>query len=659
MRVLLLVNALTVQDPGLPLDRLTPAIIEAYTDRHIADATASLERLLRTRGPRTVENALRPYDDLRSRLNALRIVSLLRQFHPDSVVRAACARAESQLNAFGRGVQLDRRVYAMIAGVDTTRADAETRFYLAELRAAFRRAGVDRDDTARARIAALRAALTGLQQRFEANITQDTTSIAFESASDLAGVPSDWVALQRRGPRGEIVVPSQDLPPVTRQARSGATRARALMALWSGAPANHALLDSLLRTRYALATLLGYRSWADYQLEEYMVGSADSARAFLDALRALSAESVRRELAERRQALAAAGDSGAASRPWLSVSDYGFGARGDAPGGGGGAAAALRPYFPYSRVRDGLFALAHDLMGLEFRSAPDLPVWHPSVEPYRVYDGGRLIAKVYLDVHARPGKTAQGAAAHLFRAGVRDRVITEAAITAGVVRETPGNPGLLGPQAVGTLFHEFGHLVHFLVAVRPWFWTSGLPPEGDFREVPSVLFEQWAHDTTVLRRIAQHYQTGEAMPDSLLARMAATPTQGSLLAQQWRARMSLALHDRPPGSIDSVVRATFSAAQPPGVDVRLPDAEIHPEDTFWHLSGYEASYYTYLWSGVIARDILSRFDHGLLDTTMVRAYRREILEPGGSRSAKASLEAFLGRPFAIDAWARALQSGGP
>ncbi len=109
MQVLLLVTALTLQNDSLPLDRLTPAIIESYTDRHLAEATASLERLLRTRGRRTVENALRPYDDLRSRLNAVRIVRLLRQFHPDSAVRAACAAAESRLNAFGRSVQLDRR----------------------------------------------------------------------------------------------------------------------------------------------------------------------------------------------------------------------------------------------------------------------------------------------------------------------------------------------------------------------------------------------------------------------------------------------------------------------------------------------------------------------------------------------------------------------
>src|SRR5258705_13637107 len=189
MHVLLLVAALSLQSDSLPLDRLPPAIIESYADRQLVDATASLERLLRTRGRRTVENALRPYDDLRSRLNAVRIVRLLREFHPDSAVRAACAAAESRLTAFGRSVQLDRRVYAMISGIDTTRADAETRFYVAELRATSRRAGVDRDDTTRARIAALRAALTGLQQRFVTNILQDTASIAFESTADLSGVP--------------------------------------------------------------------------------------------------------------------------------------------------------------------------------------------------------------------------------------------------------------------------------------------------------------------------------------------------------------------------------------------------------------------------------------------------------------------------------------
>jgi thimet oligopeptidase len=371
-----------------------------------------------------------------------------------------------------------------------------------------------------------------------------------------------------------------------------------------------------------------------------MSGSPDSVRAFLGALQRMATPAARRDFDARRGA-----------RPSLAMSDL---TEAQVRGlGAGGLGPALRPYFPYAQVRDGLFGLARDLLGLEVRPATDSPGWSPTVETYRVYDGGRLIAKVYLDLRASPGRSVQGASTGVLRGGIRGGPPVEAVILGGMVPRA--EPGLMGPQGVVTLFHEFGHLLHVMLSVRPYYWTSGAPPEADFDEVPSTLFEQWARDTAVLHRIARHYQTGAPAPDSLLVRMAAAAPQGSGIALQWRARMSLELHDGSPDRVDSIVRATFAASQPQGVDVRLPDAEIHPEDTFFHLSSYEASYYRYIWSSVISQDILSRFDHGLLDTTMVHAYRRELLDAGGSRPAMASLRAFLGRPFNLDAWARALQ----
>lgn len=642
---------LAAQERVLPLDRLTPALIDSVTDRDITTARAMLERLLRQPGRRTVANTLRPYDDILSKVGAVRFVRVLREAHPDSAVRAACARAEEKVNAFTRQRRLDPRVYAMLRAIDTTPADAEARYYIRDQLTEFRRDGVDRDDSTRARLAALRAAVLRLQQTFEANIQADSTSVTFASDTELAGMPPEWIAERRAGPHGEILVRGDDLMILSRQAASRATRARAMIALFNRAPANGPVLDSLLRVRYAIATLLGYRSWADYQLEGYMAGSPDSVRAFLDALRRVT-DSV-------------APDTGHAGGP-VALSDYtyqrtqGGGPRSRGAGGlGGGAGGALRQYFPYHQVRDGLFALAHEYLRLEFRPAPDLPGWHPTVEAYRVYEDGRLIAIAYLDVHLRPGRTSvQAAATHTIRPGVRGRVLAEVAITAGVVRDVAGDPGLMGPQAVTTLFHEFGHLVHFVIGTRTWSWTSGLPPEGDFREVPSTLFEQWARDTAVLRRIARHYQTGAPAPDSLLARMTVVPPEGAGFALQWRARMSLELHAAAPGNTDSLVRAALAASRPRGVDLRLPDAEIHPVNYFWHLSTYEASYYTYLWSSAIAQDILSRFDHGLLDPAMLARYRREILAAGGSRSAMASVQAFLGRPFTLDAWART-QRGQP
>jgi Zn-dependent oligopeptidase len=643
---LVLSGRVEAQRRELPLDRLTPGLIDSVTDRDIGAARAMLERLLRQRGRRTVENTLRPYDDVLAEAGAARIVRLLRSAHPDSAVRAACARAEAKLNAFTRERRLDPRVYAALRAIDTTPADAETRYYIRDQLAEFRRDGVDRDDSTRARLAALRAALLGLQQTFETNIQADSTALTFASDTELAGMPAQWIAERRAGPHEDIVVRGDDLTALWRQAASPTTRARAMIASFNRAPVNGPVLDSMLRTRATIAALLGYRSWADYQLAGYMAGSPDSVRAFLDAM--------------GRATDSAVPDTGRPSGP-VALSDYSYErTQGGGPRGrggfGGGAGAALRPYFPYHQVRDGLFALAQEYLGLEFRPAPDLHGWHPTVETYRVYQGGRPIAIVYLDVHLRPGRTSvQAAATHGIRSGVRGRTLAEAAITAGVVRDAPGDPGLMAPMGVVTLFHEFGHLVHFVIATRAWSWTSGLPPEGDFREVPSTLFEQWARDITVLRRIARHYQTGAPAPDSLLARMTVVPLEGSGFALQWRARMSLELHAGAPGNTDSIVRAAFAASRPRGVDLRLPEAEIHPENYFWHLSTYEASYYTYLWSSAIAQDILSRFDHGLLDTAMVHKYRREILEPGGSRSAMASVQAFLGRPFNLDAWARAQQ----
>jgi thimet oligopeptidase len=648
---------LSAQEPELRFDRLAPADLEARTDRILASANRSLERVLALRGPRTVANTLRPYDDFRIEVNAARVVSFLRTVHPDSAIRAAAARAEDRLATFNERWRADRRVYEMLAAVDTVGADAEVRFWLRRELDRFRREYVDYDETTRARAAALRQQLNRLEQRWGENLRHDTITVAFDSVA-LTGMSPAWIAARPRGPRGEILVSGDELRTVTSQASSGATRERALV-LSFRPRRNHFLLDTLLRTRHALATLLGARSWAQYQFRDDMVGSPDRVRAFLNDARRLSEPALRRAIESRLgESGGSAGSNGAAgggAPRSIPLHDLLYG--GPAPANSSlRPEAALRPYLPYSRVRDGMLDLARELMGLEFRPAPDLAVWEPTVEPYRVLENGRLIARVYLDVHFRPGKSSRGASAANFRLGVRDRAITEAAIVGGMIRARPGDPELMGPQGVVMLFHEFGHLLHYLVSVRSWFATSGLPDEFDFREVPSILFAEWGRDPAVLRRFARHYQTGEAPPAELLEQARTEGREEGGFMAQWLSRMSLELHDRPPGDIQAVVREAFAETLPPGlpVTVRLPEGDIHPEVSVPHLGSYAAAYYTYLWSAAIAEDLLTRFDKGLLDPVAVRAYRVQILEPGRSRPAMELIEAFLGRPFSLDAWARSL-----
>ena len=213
---------------------------------------------------------------------------------------------------------------------------------------------------------------------------------------------------------------------------------------------------------------------------------------------------------------------------------------------------------------------------------------------------------------------------------------------------------LLGADDVISFFHEFGHLLNMMVAVRSWFGTSGEPAEFDAREVPSIVFEHWARDPAVLKTFGRHFRTGEPIPDSIVRNMRLTGDFNDGLAIHGlvaRSRISLDLHLAPVTSnLDSLVQADLLMHLP----VQPPPYETHHEAGFTHLVGYEAAYSTYPWSAVIAEDLLSRFTSGLLDPETARAYRRTILEPARSAPFARLIQNFLGRPSTLDAWSRTI-----
>lgn len=639
--LLLLPLSAHAQDLDLRLDRPTPSELEPFVQRLLDSATRSLDRILAVQGQRTVENTLRPYDDSRLVVNRGRIVSTLSDLHPDSAIRAAAARAELMIGAYNVARRSDERIYGMLRAVDTSRADAETRFWVRqELRNYELQFG--HDSVVRSRARALRRELIRLGQVWSVNPRYDTMTVIFDAA-ELEGLPDAWLRARRRSD-GKIHVSGDEMRPIMSQAALPATREKAMRA--SLRPRrNHFVLDTMLRRRHELATLLGYRSWADYQLGSTMAGSPEAAREFLNEVRRITEPELRSAIEAHR---ARTGQAGART---VSLSEL-LALEATEAGPLSGVGAAIRPYLPYARVRDGLFDLARELLDLEFRAAPEIPVWHQTVEPYRVFDKGKMIAIVYLDLHWRPGKPAMGAAASTIRAGVRDRTILEGALIGGMVRPMGSEPGLLGPRPMQTMFHEFGHLFHMLLSQRSWFTTSGLPNDFDFREVPSTIFEAWATDSAIVSRFARHYQTGEPAPPALLARLRIPPAAGGIMGQ-FVSRMSLDLHDKPPGDMHELVRQAFRESIPPDLpyDIQYPDGDLHAEVALPHLGTYEAAYYTYLWSDVIAADLLTRFK-GLRDRDAMQAYRREILEPGRSKTAKEMVEAFLGRPVSLEAWTR-------
>lgn len=639
------------RDPPFWTGQPDSAGFAARTARRIAAARRSWDRLLSVKGGRTVANTLVPYDEIVRQTDAAsREAGLIREVHPDLSVRQAAEVASQHVSAFTTELSLSRPVYDALHAIDLRGADRETRFYVQKTLRAFRLAGVDRDDSTRARVKALRDRLVELSQAFERNIRDAVDTVAAAPA-ELVGLPPDFIARHPAGPDGLVRITTQypDVFPVLDYAASDSLRHRLTLAFDNRAwPRNMPVLDSLLETRYRLATLLGFADWADYVTADKMIGSGRHASEFIDRVVEASGPAAAREYAVllRRKQQDVAGATAVnrwERRYWSEVvrrERFGFDAQ------------QARRYFPYDRVEQGILDVAARIFGVSFRRVEGVPVWDPSVHAFEMRQNGRLVGRFYFDMHPRPGKFSH-AATFAVRTGTFTQ-LPEAALVCNLPGGLAGDPGLMDPQDVRTVFHEFGHLLHNLFASRHrWVGISGIRTEWDFVEAPSQMLEEWMRDPATLASFAKDYQTGEPIPAGLVARMNRASDFGKALGvrtQMVYARVSLGLHDRPPGTWtpDSLVLATQARYEP-----FPPMPDTHFEAAFGHLTGYSAIYYTYMWSLVIAKDLFSTFDRSrLLAPGVGKRYRDLVLAPGGSMPAADIVERYLGRPFTFDAWRR-------
>ena len=641
-----------------PLWALAPdaAAIARACAAGLARARAAIGRVRAAAAPRTVANALVPYDEALLELDAVGSqASLLENVHPDAAVRAAAESATRDTAALGTELSLDRGVYDALRAIDLADADPATRHYVDRTLREFRLSGVDRDDEARRRIQALNDEIVAIGQEFSRNIRSDVRRVSAPAAA-LEGLPEDFIARHPPGPDGQVTITTEapDANPVFLYAHSEALRKSLLLAYHNRAhPRNVAVLDQLIARRHALARELGFRSWADCTLANKMAENADRVADFIDRIVATSGARAARDteqlLARKRAADPAATTIAAWESAYLSEqvrkAEYAFDAQ------------SVRPYFPFAAVKQGVLDLAARLFDVTFRRA-ERPVWHPSVECWEMFDGGALAGRFYLDMHPRPDKYSHAAQFDI-RTGVAGGQIPEAVLVCNFPGGTAGDPGLMEHGDVRTLFHEFGHLFHNLFAGRQrWLGIGGIRNELDFVEVPSQLFEEWTWDPAVLATFARHVDTGEVLPADTVRQMKRASDFGKGLAvrrQMVFAGTSLALFDRDPTALDTdaVVREFTTRYQP------FPFVEgTHMQCSFGHLEGYSAGYYAYMWSLVIAKDVLSGFDAGhMLDPAPARRYRRLVLEPGASKPANEIVEGFLGRPFGFAAYEAWLNEG--
>lgn len=590
---------------------------------------------------------LNAYDEAMSALNAsANRSSLGREILPAAAMRDAARECEQRVDALNVEISQDRALYDALSAVDLSGTDDATRYWMQRTLKDFRRAGVDRDDATRAKVKALNEELLKLGQQFGKNIAEDVRKASL-SPKELDGLPEDFKKAHAPGADGKVVITSNypDYIPFMAYAKNAKAREKVWRAYRQRAfPANEAVLNQLIAKRHELATLLGYKDWAAYTTETKMTRTEQAASDFLDKLADATAPRAKQEYAALLARKKKDEPKATTVEPWdqdyyedrLRAETFGFDSQ------------AVRPYFEYGRVKAGVMDITSRMWGITFQRATDAKVWHPDVEAYDVLDGGKLLGRIYLDMHPRDDKYKHAAQFDL-ASGQAGKRYPEGVLVCNFAR--PGE--LMTHDDVETFFHEFGHLLHHVFAGHQrWNGITGIRTEWDFVETPSMLLQQWASNPQVLTEFARHYQTNAPIPAELVEKLRASKEFGKGLwsrRQVFLAAVSLQYYARTPGFDTTAVLAELQKKLAPFREEYREGT--HFQLAFGHLEGYSAAYYTYLWSLVIAKDLETEFlKHGYLDRDTAMKYRHTVLEPGGSKPAAELVKDFLGRPYAFDAY---------
>ena len=601
--------------------------------------------------PPSFDATLRPLELAAAELvRAYGRAAFLGQVHTDAAVRDAGNEAEERLNKWRVAVAFRTDLYEAVrtfaATNEASALTGERARLLEHWLRDFRRAGHELSAEDRAELERLRTRLVEVEVAFQRNVNEYRDGIDV-TREQLAGLPDAYVERLSPGEKPDTFRVSLDYPelnPFLDQARDRDLRRELFTKNWNRAVTeNRPLLDEALDLRRRIAAALDEPTWAHHAMELKMARNPERVRTFYEELLPSLAGTVRREL-DRLEGLLASDGHGGPITAWdwryyddaLRRSEYGVDQN------------RISEYFPLDPTVEGMFAITGEVFGLEYRVVPEANAWHDSVRLYEILDAatGRHLAHFYADLFPRDGKFGHAAAFPLVighRGADGEYVAPVSAIVASLTPPSADRPSLLRHSEVETLFHEFGHILHMSLTRAEFARFSGAETEWDFVEAPSQIMQHWTWDPSVLARFAKHHATGDPMPAELvdqLARARFVNVGLKTAMQAYYGQLDLALHAEPvTPDMDLAMRKTFEVTGLP-----------YPEGTFFlagfgHLlGGYDAGYYGYLWANVIGDDMFSRFtSEGVLSPAVGAEYRREILEPNGSRDADELVRTFLGR----------------
>jgi thimet oligopeptidase len=649
---------------AIDFKNLKPEHVSGATERIIALTKDELAKIYVLKdGERTFDNTMRVYDDLTDKLGTvLSNIYLMSNVHPDSVLRAEAQKSIESLSKYSNEIGLDEKLYMAIKAYsllpECKQLSLEKQRFVTKTVIGFERNGFALPKEKRDELKKIQDKLAEIDLQFSTNINDYVDSLIVDEAG-IDGLPDDYKTTHKTADgKYSIDLSYPSYIPFMKYSKSEKTRKELYLKYQNRAAAkNLAVLDEILIYRDKMAKLLGFPTYAAYQLEDKMAKTPKQVWDFESDLtskvRAKALKDYDELLTIKRNYL---GDpSQDHINPWessfynnlLLVQKYQL------------ENEKVKEYFEVDNVISGLFKITQSLYDLKFEEIKNASTWHQDVKCYEIRRDGQLAGIMYLDLHPRPNKYNHAACFQMINSKktVNGLQIPVASLVCNFPRATAEKPALIAHSDVETFFHEFGHLMHHILSNTELSAQTGFGVANDFVEVPSQFFEHWAWDYNSLKLFAKHYKTGEVLPIELYHKMLSAKNVGSGIQTQQQifyGTLDMTLHDRfipggPETTTDVVKRLQNSITLYPYLD------GTHFQAGFGHLNGYGAGYYGYLWARVYAEDLFTPFaEKGIMDKATGVRFRDIVLARGATVDELQSVTDFLNRKPNSDAFLRYL-----
>lgn len=632
--------------------KLTVAGIEtsvAYVNQVIDQYLKNITQIQPAK--RTFNNTVLPYDDLFDEIVSISSpLYLMGSVHPDSSLRNASLKANVTVSRYVTDLMMNESLYkAMQDYSKTPEAVSLTGYkkkYLDEVLRKFERNGF-------ALPADQRELLKDYQNKINETGTLFNSNIAayddflMVGEDEVAALPDQYKTTYRTSNgKYKINLSYPSYLPFMKKSTSDQARKELFIKYHNkAAETNAKVLQDMISYRHKMAKLLGYPTFAKYQIEERMAKTPETVWTFEKTMMEKVKEKARADYEELLEIKSkTTGKKETIVEPWevsfytniLMEEKYSVNE------------AELKEYFELNNVLDGLFKITQQLFELKYEEVKDASIWHPDVRKFKVLKNNQTIGYFYLDLHPRPNKYGHAACFDIVSGKQYGEKYQKpvAALVCNFPKASGGSPALLSHREVETFFHEFGHVLHNLMTTAPLVGMSGTNVARDFVEAPSQIFENWTWEYESLKLFAKHYKTGEVIPRTTFDKMVAAKNVGSGIAalrQVFFGYIDMTLHDKYDPESNQSINEIVKNLQNEITLFPFIDG-THFECSFGHLNGYGAGYYGYLWARVYSDDMFSKFkEQGIMNAEIGKKYRDIILAKGSTEDEFKLVIDFLGR----------------